>query len=197
MAYFPVFVDLKERECLVVGGGKVAYRKVVNLLTFEGDVTLVAVDICDELKTLADEKKIRIAERAFRESDCDGKYMVIAATNNKETNREIAGICRKKKILVNAVDQIEDCEFIFPSFIKEGDVVAAFSSSGKSPVVTQYLKENMKKTLTPKLALITEILGDIRDEVKHKDLTEKEKKDLYNTILHKMLESDEEIIDWV
>ena len=165
MAYFPMFVDMTERECLIVGGGNVAYRKVSVMLDFGAKVTVVAEDICDELRKLtiddiASEDKtgsytaniennktdsdaadrITIIKRKFNQKDCDGMEMVIVATDDNALNHEIAEYCKANGIMVNAVDQKADCSFIFPSYIKEKNLVAAFSSGGNSPVLTQYLK---------------------------------------------------------
>ena len=134
MAYFPMFVDMTERECLIVGGGNVAYRKVMVMLDFGAKVTVVAEDICDELRKLTiddtanKENRITFIKRKFERKDCDGMEMVIAATDDNALNHEIAEYCKAKGIMVNAVDQKADCSFIFPSYIKEKNLVAAFSS---------------------------------------------------------------------
>ena len=186
MAYFPMFVDMTERECLIVGGGNVAYRKVIVMLDFGAKVTVVAENICDELRKLtiddiASEDKtgsytankennqtdsdaankennkpdsdaadrITIIKRRFDRKDCNGMEMVIVATDDNALNHEIAEYCKANGIMVNAVDQKADCSFIFPSYIKEKNLVAAFSSGGNSPVLTQYLKGKEKEILTP------------------------------------------------
>ena len=139
MAYFPMFVDMMERECLIVGGGNVAYRKVMVMLDFGAKVTVVAEDICDELRKLTIDDtadRIMFIKRRFERKDCDGMEMVIAATDDNALNHEIAEYCKAKGIMVNAVDQKADCSFIFPSYIKEKNLVAAFSSGGNSPVLT-------------------------------------------------------------
>lgn len=130
MAYFPMFVDMTERECLIVGGGNVAYRKVIVMLDFGAKVTVVAEDICDELRKLtiddiAREDKtgsytankennqtdsdaadrITFIKRRFERKDCDGMEMVIAATDDNALNHEIAEYCKANGIMVNAVDQ--------------------------------------------------------------------------------------------
>lgn len=201
MAYFPMFVDMTERECLIVGGGNVAYRKVIVMLDFGAKVTVVAEDICDELRKLtiddiASEDKtgsytankennqtdsdaankennkpdsdaadrITIIKRRFDRKDCNGMEMVIAATDDNALNHEIAEYCKANGIMVNAVDQKADCSFIFPSYIKEKNLVAAFSSGGNSPVLTQYLKGKEQEILTPFLGELNEYMGQIREK---------------------------------
>lgn len=189
MAYFPMFVDMTERECLIVGGGNVAYRKVMVMLDFGAKVTVVAEDICEELrKLIADdranrENRITFIKRRFERKDCDGMEMVIAATDDNALNHEIAEYCKAKGIMVNAVDQKADCSFIFPSYIKEKNLVAAFSSSGNSPVLTQYLKGKEKEILTPFLGELNEYMGQIREKVIAEYDTEAERKRVFKEIL--------------
>ncbi len=220
MAYFPMFVDMTERECLIVGGGNVAYRKVIVMLDFGAKVTVVAEDICDELRKLtiddiASEDKtgsytankennqpdsdaankennqpdsdaadrITFIKRRFERKDCDGMEMVIAATDDNALNHEIAEYCKANGIMVNAVDQKADCSFIFPSYIKEKNLVAAFSSGGNSPVLTQYLKGKEQEILTPFLGELNEYMGQIREKVIAQYDTQAERKRVFKEIL--------------
>ena len=199
MAYFPMFVDMTERECLIVGGGNVAYRKVIVMLDFGAKVTVVAEDICDELRKLTTddiasedktgsytankENRITFIKRRFERKDCDGMEMVIAATDDNALNHEIAEYCKAKDIMVNAVDQKADCSFIFPSYIKEKNLVAAFSSGGNSPVLTQYLKGKEQEILTPFLGELNEYMGQIREKVIAQYDTQAERKRVFKEIL--------------
>lgn len=199
MAYFPMFVDITERECLIVGGGNVAYRKVIVMLDFGAKVTVVAEDICDELRklTIGDiasedktgsytankENRITFIKRRFERKDCDGMEMVIAATDDNALNHEIAEYCKANGIMVNAVDQKADCSFIFPSYIKEKNLVAAFSSGGNSPVLTQYLKGKEQEILTPFLGELNEYMGQIREKVIAQYDTQAERKRVFKEIL--------------
>lgn len=220
MAYFPMFVDMTERECLIVGGGNVAYRKVSVMLDFGAKVTVVAEDICDELRKLtiddivSEDKtgsytankennqtdsdaankennkpdsdaadRITIIKRRFDRKDCNGMEMVIVATDDNALNHEIAEYCKANGIMVNAVDQKADCSFIFPSYIKEKNLVAAFSSGGNSPVLTQYLKGKEKEILTPFLGELNEYMGQIREKVIAQYDTQAERKRVFKEIL--------------
>ncbi|WP_443598139.1 precorrin-2 dehydrogenase/sirohydrochlorin ferrochelatase family protein [Agathobacter sp.] len=183
MAYFPMFVDMTERECLIVGCGNVAYRKVMVMLDFGAKVTVVAEDICEELGKLTIENRITFIKRRFERKDCDGMEMVIAATDDNALNHEIAEYCKAKGIMVNAVDQKADCSFIFPSYVKEKNLVAAFSSSGNSPVLTQYLKGKEQEILTPFLGELNEYMGQIREKVIAEYDTEAERKRVFKEIL--------------
>ena len=220
MSYFPMFVDMTERECLIVGGGNVAYRKVIVMLDFGAKVTVVAENICDELRKLtiddiASEDKtgsytankennqtdsdaankennkpdsdaadrITIIKRRFDRKDCNGMEMVIVATDDNALNHEIAEYCKANGIMVNAVDQKADCSFIFPSYIKEMNLVAAFSSGGNSPVLTQYLNGNEQVILTRLLGELNEYMGQIREKVIAQYDTQAERKRVFKEIL--------------
>lgn len=195
MAYFPMFVDLSEKPCLIVGGGKVACRKVKVMLDFGAKVRVVAKEISQELRylerTLADSegpKLMEIKRKSFEEKDCDGIGFVIAATDDKALNHEIAQYCKVQGIMVNAVDQKEDCSFIFPSYVKEGNLIAAFSSGGNSPVLTQYLKEKEVEILNPFLGDLNEAMGRLRQKVISEYDEENKRKEVLKEILYKAID---------
>ena len=191
MAYFPMFVDLTDKPCLIVGGGEVAYRKVRTLLDFDAEVTVVAESVCPKLARLADVPKHRvtICVRPFQKEDCDGRLLVVAATDDKELNHNIAEYCKAAGIMVNAVDQKDDCSFIFSSYVKEQNLVAAFSSGGKSPVLTQYLKKKEADILTPFLGQLNEYMGDIRADIISKYDSEEERKRAFCDIVYSAIEN--------
>lgn len=188
MAFFPMFIEMENNPCLIVGGGKVAYRKVEVLKDFGADITVVSPIISEEIKRMG---HIICHEKKFEETDLDGKTIVVAATADKELNHKISELCRIRKIAVNAVDQIEDCDFIFPSYVKEGDVVAAISSGGKSPVITQYLKSYMEKIMTEEMGNMADFLGSLRPRVKKEVVVEAERKRVYQELLKIGIEKHE------
>lgn len=187
MAYFPMFINIENQNCLVVGGGTVAFRKVQVLLDFNAAVTVIAPEVQEKLKKNLG-NHITIYERKFVPEDLRDMTLVVAATDDKEQNHRIAELAKKACIPVNAVDQIEDCSFIFPSYIKKQNVVGAFSSAGNSPVITQYLKEEMREVLDEQLGEINEYMGSVRDAVKAQVPTEPERRKVYQTVLTELLE---------
>lgn len=192
MAYFPMFVNLKNQPCLVVGGGMVAYRKVKVLLDFEARVVVVGENICDKIYEIVKKSnQLELQKKRFEDADCDNMFMVIAATDDKELNHHIAGICNSKGIMVNAVDQKEDCSFIFSSYIKEKNLIAAFSSGGNSPVLAQYLKSQEKEILTPFLGELNEYMGKIRKRVIEKYDAEEKRKEIFKEIVNTAIENGE------
>ena len=186
MSYFPMFIELEGRSCLVVGGGQIALHKVRVLLDFGAKITVTAAEILPELK---EAEGIRCLEKRFEPKDLKGQKLVVAATDDKEENHRISLLCKKERIPVNVVDQIEDCSFIFPSYLKKKEVVAAFSSGGQSPVVTQYLKEQMRPVLTELLGELAMQAGSLREYVRQ-NVQEASRKAVYQAILQKGLERE-------
>lgn len=189
MAYFPLFIELRGRKCLIVGGGRVALRKAQVLSEFGADVEVAAQRVCREIKILAQKTSegesggISYREKTFDEADLKGKFLVVAATDDARLNHMVSCCCRERGIFVNAVDQMEDCDFIFPSYIKEGEVIGAFVSGGKSPVISQYLKSCTGKYLTPFLGEMADFLGGIRPWIKTQVQGQKNRKEVYRGLL--------------
>ena len=187
MAYFPMFVDIEKKKCLIVGGGTVALRKVQVLLDFGADVVVVALEVISKIK----EYPVTVYQRNFEKEDLQGCELVVAATDDAGLNHEIAEAAQKQKIPVNAVDQQEDCSFIFPSYVREQELVGAFSSGGNSPVLTQYLKKYMAQILTAELGEANAYLGSIRPVVKRELDTEAMRKKVYQQVLNELFKQIE------
>ena len=184
MAYFPLYIDISSKECLVIGGGSVAYRKALLLLEFDAKVNLVSPNISTDILNLSKENSgLTIYKREYGETDLEKMELVIVATDDIEFNESVSYECRKRNILVNVVDDKEKCTFIVPSIVREKNVVAAFSSSGNSPLLTKYLKDKEKEILTPFIGELNELMGQIRDEVKNNYISENERKIAYNNVL--------------
>lgn len=189
MAYFPMFVDISGRPCLIVGGGRVAARKFGVLMDFGADITVVAEEICEDIRRqAAGYGRARLLTREYRKEDCTDMILVIAATDDEAINHRIALDARELGIPVNAVDQPPDCSFIFPSYLRQEDLVAAFSSGGSSPVMTQYLKNRENDILTPYLGHVNAYLGGIRKYVKERFPDISLRRKAYNEILKFSLE---------
>ncbi|NPB07129.1 MAG: bifunctional precorrin-2 dehydrogenase/sirohydrochlorin ferrochelatase [Aquificae bacterium] len=158
MPLFPVFIELTGRPVLVVGGGKVAARKVKQLLPFKPEVTLVSPKATPELRELAKRKVIKWKRRAFRPSDLRGKLLVVLATDDARLQARVSKLCKEKGILCNAVDAPEHCSFIFPSLVRRGELVVGISTSGKVPALSRALREKLEELLPEELGrLVTEL----------------------------------------
>lgn len=176
MAYFPMYVNIENKPCLIVGGGRVAYRKALVLSDFGADVSVISKSFCNEIQSL----DVNLISGEFDFSVCDDKEIVVCATDDKAFNHSVFEYCKKKRIPVNVVDDAENSSFIFSSYAKEQNLVASFSSSGNSPMLTQILKENCK--ITPFLGRLNELLGECRKELNKASYTEQQKKEIYKKI---------------
>ena len=189
MAYFPMFIDIEKKKCLVAGGGTVALRKVRVLLDFGAQITVVAPQIDPQILQLTG--NVCVKERTFEPEDLKECVLVVAATDDVTENHRIARMAQKKHIPVNAVDQQEDCSFIFPSYVREQELVGAFSSGGNSPVLTQHLKNYMAQILTAELGEANAYLGSIRPVVKRELDTEAMRKKVYQQVLNELFKQIE------
>jgi precorrin-2 dehydrogenase/sirohydrochlorin ferrochelatase len=170
MAYFPFFVDLEGKKCLIVGGGTVSYRKVVVLMDYGPQITVVAPKFLPELKKLQKERcvKLNLEEREFKDSDLEDPDFVVAGTSDEELNKHISKLCRARKIPINVVDVQEECSFIFPALIKEKHITVGISTGGDSPTIAKYLKNKFKEGIPDGFGNLAEQLGTYRDLVKEK-----------------------------
>lgn len=187
MSYFPMFIELKDRACLVVGGGRIALRKVEVLKEFGALLKVVAPEILPAIWKI---EGVICCERCLKQEDFKDSALVVAATDDPKQNHWISQICKKERIPVNVVDQIEDCSFIFPAYRKEGEVTAAFSSGGQSPIVAQYLKSKISDVMTPRLGELAACLGGLREQVKQCTKSEEGRKKIYWELLRLGLEHD-------
>ena len=184
MAYFPMFVDLTDANCLVVGGGSVALRKVNVLLDFGAKVHVIAKEISVDLAALSEETDhLLLEQREFTPFDLQDRKLVIVATSDNELNGQIYMMCSEEGIPVNVVDDQEKCSFIFPSYIKEQNLVGAFSSGGNSPALTQYLKNKEKEILTSRLGELNEVLGRWRQPIKELFPLESSRKSAFEQLI--------------
>ena len=184
MAYFPMFVDLTDANCLVVGGGSVALRKVNVLLDFGAKVHVIAKEISMDLAALSEETDhLLLEQREFTPFDLQDRKLVIVATSDNELNGQIYMMCSEGGIPVNVVDDQEKCSFIFPSYIKEQNLVGAFSSGGNSPALTQYLRNKEKEILTPRRGELNEVLGRWRQPIKELFPLESSRKSAFEQLI--------------
>ncbi|HQS66216.1 MAG TPA: bifunctional precorrin-2 dehydrogenase/sirohydrochlorin ferrochelatase [Sulfuricurvum sp.] len=147
MALFPMFVDLKEQDIVVIGAGEVALRKLEQLVKFIPKLTVIAPVIHDEIRTLSDVHKIVLLEREYKIEDCDNRFLVIGALDDIGEQEKIYTACIKTKTPVNCVDSPLLCSFIFPALIVEGDLCIGINTSGKAPAVSSALRQFLTKLI--------------------------------------------------
>jgi uroporphyrin-III C-methyltransferase/precorrin-2 dehydrogenase/sirohydrochlorin ferrochelatase len=168
MDFFPIFLDIKNKTALVVGGGDVASRKVSLLLNAQGRVQVVSPKLCASLQALLEEGKISHEQREFTVADLDGALLVIAATDDTEVNRLISEQAQARNIPVNVVDQPELCSFVVPSIIDRSPVVAAVSTGGASPVLARLIRSRLETLIPAGYGRLAKLARQFRGQVKAK-----------------------------
>ncbi len=171
MAYYPLFLDMKGRRCLVVGGGQVAARKVEGLLAAGASVAVVSVSLDPEIDRLKAERRIQHVARQYQSGDLKGYTVVIAATDDEATNERVAMDARRSDVLVNVVDQPALCDFIVPSVIRRGNVVLAISTGGLSPALARWLREHLETFVTEDFERLAQLLADVRVELRERGVS--------------------------
>ena len=164
--YYPIFLDLAQRRCLVVGGGIVAERKVCGLLEVEAAVVVVSPSVTTALRRRASQGVITHISRAFRDVDVEGCALIIAATDREEVNRQVALAARRRRIWVNTVDTPAACDFIAPAVVRRGAVQIAISTGGKSPTLAKRLREGLEAFIGPEYGDVADILGALRAAIR-------------------------------
>ncbi len=167
MEFLPIFINVREADCLIVGGGEVALRKAVLLTRAAARLTVVAPEICEQLQTLVRDKQGVLHHREFTDNDLDGTTLVIAATDDEELNAQISVLAKARRLPVNVVDRPELCSFIVPAIVDRSPVVIAISSSGSSPILTRKLKEKLEIVIPGGYGRLALLLGQYRTKVKN------------------------------
>ncbi len=162
MSYFPFFMEIGQKPCLVVGGGTVALRKIERLLPFGASITVVAPVFCREIAEMTSISRIC---RPFAPADIEGMSFVIGATDNAAVNREISAVCRAKSIPVNIVDDPKSCTFLFPALVKRGELVAGISTGGGSPLAAQFIRKRVEEAIPPGFADVVAQMAALRERI--------------------------------
>ncbi len=169
-SYYPVFLNLKGRACVVIGGGRVAEGKVRNLTKHDCSVTVVSPRVTPAIGRWASQGRIAWLQRPYREGDLKGAFLAIAATNDNEVNRVIAEEAEREKALLNVVDYPPLCAFIAPAIVERGPVTIAISTSGASPALARKLRETLEGSELVQYADLAGVLSKARREVKRRGL---------------------------
>jgi precorrin-2 dehydrogenase/sirohydrochlorin ferrochelatase len=166
MGYYPVFLELKDRCCLVVGGGAVGLQKVTGLLAADATVVVVSPELRPELQALLAAGKISHIAREYEARDVEGMQLVMVATDDGAINRRVASDCRERHIWVNAADDPPNCDFILPSVVRKGKITLAASTSGSSPALARRLREELDVYLSDDFEPLADLLAEVRQELR-------------------------------
>ena len=171
MNCYPVILNLEKQKVLVIGGGPVAERKIKTLLDCGGKLTVISPEVSPEIKRLTYAEGIMWLDREYKDGDLNGFSMVIAATDDHETNSKIAREALQKGVLVNVVDDPSNSSCLMPAFFRRGNMIVAISTSGASPALASKLKERLSYEIGPEWSDLTQIVGEVRQELKNRGET--------------------------
>jgi precorrin-2 dehydrogenase/sirohydrochlorin ferrochelatase len=168
--FYPVFLNLTGRRCVIIGGGQIAEGKISKLLDSGAKIIVISPDATQGIRSFAERGQIELDLRKYQQGDLQGAFLVIAATNDRVVNQEIFEEAEKQGILLNAVDDMPRCSFIAPSIVEKGPVTVAISTGGASPALARKLRENMEVSSALDWADATGVLSKARQIIKDKQI---------------------------
>jgi siroheme synthase-like protein len=170
LASYPMFLNISGKRCVVIGGGQVARRKVRTLLEHGANVEIISPDLCPELNKLAETGEVKVLRRHYQAGDLQGAFLVIAASDDSEINRQVVKEAKGKSVLVNAADDPENSDFIAPSSVRRGDMTIAVSTTGRSPALTRKIRTRLEKEFGDEYASLVNLIAEVRAEVKRRGI---------------------------
>lgn len=175
MKYYPVYINLKNKNCFLVGGGKVGERKAIKLLNAGASLTVISPDLTPELESMHREDKFVYINRCYLKGDLQNAFLTIVATSNVELNAEISS---QAPGLVNVVDMPDLCNFIVPSIVEKGDLSIAISTSGVSPALSKTIRKDLEKVYSEEFSEYLVFLKDFRKRILSSSFSKSEKEQI-------------------
>ena len=166
MTYYPIFLDLRGRRCLVVGGGREGQRKIEGLLAAGGVVTVIAPKLTRDLQARLAAGEIDLIQREYRDGDLEGYELCMVATDDGAVNAAVNQEGKRRRIWVNAADDPPNCDFILPAVIRRGAITIAASTNGTSPALARRLREELEAYLTEEMPALAELLREVREDLR-------------------------------
>ncbi|MBW2656124.1 MAG: bifunctional precorrin-2 dehydrogenase/sirohydrochlorin ferrochelatase [Deltaproteobacteria bacterium] len=186
MRYYPVHLDINNRNVLVVGGGSVGTRKVKTLLDCGARVTVVSPEVSRQLWELAASGDIKLAERSYQSEDLNGVFVVIGATDDERLNQQISSDADRLNTLCNIADRPEVCNFILPSIVQRDDLVITISTSGQSPALAKKLRKALENQFGEEYGTLLQLMGAIRKKL----LQQAHKPEAHKPLFEQLINSD-------
>jgi len=162
MAYFPAFLKLDNKKILIVGGGYIAYEKLDHLLDFTKDISVIALDLSEDMSKCIKENSLNFQQRAYVTGDIKDFAVVIVAVDDIPLQAEIFAESKQYNCLCNSVDSVDYCDFIFPSYIKKDNLTIAVSTSGASPAMAKHLRIYLQKLIPDSIGEFLQEMKDLR-----------------------------------
>lgn len=163
--FYPVFLHLEGRPCVVVGNGPVVEQKATALLRAGARVTVISPDPSRRLVELAADGIIQVYRRHYEPSDLDGAFLAVVHSDDPEVRARLWRDAEQRRVLINAVDDMPHCTFIAPAIYEQGDLTVAVSTAGKSPALAVRVRNRVGEVLGPEYGALLDLLGDLRAEV--------------------------------
>lgn len=170
MSYFPIFLEMKQRRCLVIGGGAVAERKIAGLLDVGANVAVISPDVTEKIARWSKERWVHLIARRYQAGDLAGYELVFIATNDNEVNAVAYNEARERGVWANAADDPAHCDFILPSVLRRGDLTVAVSSGGVSPALARTIREELEIHLSHEYEQLAKLASEARAELHKRSL---------------------------
>lgn len=171
MAYYPLYLEMKGRRCLVIGGGPVAERKIGNLMDAGAEVAVISPDVTETIRRWAKDNLIQWKAKTYHGGDLEGFRLVFVATNDGAVNARVFQEGKEKGAWVNSADDPVHCDFILPSVLRRGDLTVAVSSGGSSPALARTIREELEAYFTQEYEQLAALAAEARAELQKRSLS--------------------------
>ncbi len=188
---YPVSLNISGKLCVIIGGGRVAARKVSGLLAAQAKIRIISPKLIPELKLLAADNRLEWLERAYRTGDLAGALLVYAATDSPEVQQQVVLEAEQNGQLVNVIDTPGRCSFQVPAVVRRGDLVLTVSTNGTSPAVSARIRHELESCFGQEYAYLLRLMAHLREHILASDLDCSERKMIFKKILHK------DIVHWI
>ena len=168
--YYPAFIDVRGRDCVVIGGGDLGEEKVVKLLECDAGVIVISAEVTDRVRELAEDGAVEWIRRDYEYGDLERAFIAIANTGDDATDRVISREAEERNVLLNVVDVTHLCTFIAPSVARRGEVTVATSTGGASPALARTFREKLEASRILEFADLAPLLSDARAELRRRGL---------------------------
>ena len=183
MTYYPINLDITDRECVVVGGGTVALRKIRSLLGSEARVTVISPQVVAEIEELANKNKLTCCRRGYQRGDLENAFLAFAATDNPDVQKEVALEANEKGVFLNIVDDPDSCDFQIPATIRRGELLIAVSTGGNSPAISRMVRQELEDYFGLEYAALIFLFARIRERLIPGPTSSNENKKMFRELL--------------
>lgn len=181
--FYPVYLNLKGKRVVVIGGGEVGERKVASLLDTGAMITVVSPDVTPRVASLANANLIELHRRPYLEGDCAGAVLVLSATDDAPVNQAVWKEAQTARVLVNTADEPALCDFIMPAVVRRGEVAVAISTGGTSPALAARLRRKLSRIIGREYGQLADLLARVRPEIRNRVRDVQDRKALHYQIL--------------